>query len=44
LGRWRKVLNHTVEAHVLAPKFAPLFTEEELEKGGTWLEQSGYRV
>lgn len=40
----RNRLDLTVEAHVLDPKFAPLFTEEELEKARTWLEQFGYRV
>ncbi|GAA1467225.1 DUF262 domain-containing protein [Nocardiopsis exhalans] len=36
-------LDLTVEALVLRPEFAPLFTEEELARARTRLEQFGYR-
>jgi hypothetical protein len=36
-------LDLTVEALVLRPEFAPLFTEEELSRARTRLEQFGYR-
>lgn len=36
-------LDLTVEALVLQPEFAPLFTEEELARARTRLEQFGYR-
>ncbi|MER6815558.1 DUF262 domain-containing protein [Spirillospora sp. NPDC000708] len=38
----RKRLDLTVEAQVLDPKFAPLFTDEELRKARDWLTQFGY--
>ncbi|GAA4300109.1 alkylated DNA nucleotide flippase Atl1 [Actinomadura luteofluorescens] len=39
----RQRLDLTVEAHVLDPKFASLFTEAELQTARDWLTQFGYR-
>jgi len=36
-------LDLTVEAHVIQPRFAELFTAEEIEKAGSRLKQYGYR-
>jgi hypothetical protein len=38
----RKRLDLTVEAQVLNPKFAPLFTAEELQTARNWLREFGY--
>jgi alkylated DNA nucleotide flippase Atl1 len=35
-------LDLSVEAHVLDPRWAPLFTEEEIQTARRWLEEFGY--
>jgi hypothetical protein len=35
-------LDLTVEAHVIDPRWAPLFTEEEIQTARRWLAEFGY--
>jgi hypothetical protein len=40
----KKALYLTVEAHVIKPEYAPLFTHEVIEKARTRLHDYGYEV